>query len=383
MTIAFGFSLMVFFACEKDQYDLKNELARIDSLTVQVSGKNLSADSLKRMQNMQARLVIENLDPTKVDSGNRIAAAKLYLYAGLIDSAITVLQAYKETCPDTAQLLLLFEAYWQKNRPAKAEMLYRNYLQHLDISKGRIYRALFSGYRRTADYERALFLANEARMLLPLQQVLSLALDEAELYWLLNRREKALQILDELSQSTQTVGDRARISARRNLFTLLGKKPPELHIQNWLGSDSLSLQQHQGSVLLFDFWAPHCQPCKKMLPVLNKLRSEYSKNDLKIFGITRFYGYFNQFGEKAVNLLPHEELEYIKMFRDRYNISYPIGVAEFMPGQINNLRYGVSVMPHKILIDRSGTVRAYVIGADRQAKEKLYDHIAQLVSEPA
>ncbi|MBD3386305.1 redoxin domain-containing protein [candidate division KSB1 bacterium] len=368
--------------CENPKYDLRSELAHIDSLTVHYSALNMEPESLKTIRKEKASEVVIDLDPAMVDSGNRIPAAKLYLYAGLMDSAVTVLEAYKENCPDSAQLLLLFEAYYKTNRISDAERLYRQYLQNLNVSRGRIFRALFNGYRRISDYERALALAQEARSILPFRQLLPISLEEAELYYMLGRQKYAFNILSELSRHAGSVGERARITARRNLFNIMGKPAPPLQIQDWLSEDRVLLDDCKGSVVLLEFWAPHCTPCKQMFPLLSDLQARYSEKDLKVLAITRLYGYFHQPGIRESNLTPEEELNYIEKFKTQYKLSYPLGVAASIEGQINSLRYGVSVLPHTIIIDRSGIVRTYIIGADQEARQKLQNHIAELLAEP-
>ncbi len=367
--------------CENPKYDLQNELAHIDSLMVHYSALNMEPESLKTIQKEKASEVVIDLNPALVDSGNRLAAAKLYLYAGLPDSAVTVLEAYKESCPDSAQLLLLFEAYWKTNRISDAEQLYRQYLQNLNISRGRIFRALFNGYRRISDYERALALAQEARSVLPFRQLLPVSLEEAELYYMLGRPKYAFNILSELSRHAGSVGERARITARRNLFNIMGEPAPPLNIQHWLTKEQVRLDKCNGSVVLLQFWAPHCEPCRNMFPLLADLEDRYLKKDLKILALTRLYGYFSQPGMRKTNLKAEEELNYLKAFIKPYNLTYAIGVASSIEGQINSLRYGVSVLPHTIILDRSGIVRAYIIGADQQARDKLQNQVAELLTE--
>jgi thiol-disulfide isomerase/thioredoxin len=171
-----------------------------------------------------------------------------------------------------------------------------------------------------------------------------------------------------------------RIQALLNLFNLVGEKAPELVVDNWIGIDSLSLEQLRGHVVLLDFWAPWCGPCRTMLPFLKNLYERYYDKGLEIIGVTRYYGFFNQMGKNIKNLKPSQELKWIKKFRTRYQVPYPYAVASMTSGQLNSLAYGVSGIPHTILIDRNGHVRMYSIGFDESKKSKIATGVMELIN---
>ncbi|MDQ7778559.1 MAG: TlpA disulfide reductase family protein, partial [Planctomycetota bacterium] len=143
----------------------------------------------------------------------------------------------------------------------------------------------------------------------------------------------------------------------RNIETelpLLLKEAPELEIGEWLvplpakGSGTVvpknpvpPLQSLRGKVVLIDFWATWCPPCKETIPALGALHETYSAKDLVIIGVT------------AVD--QKQTLEDMKKYVGDNKIKYSIGVDS--PARGTALAFGVRGIPTAFLLDRNGRVR--------------------------
>lgn len=113
---------------------------------------------------------------------------------------------------------------------------------------------------------------------------------------------------------------------------------------------------HQGSVLLIDFWASWCGPCRRANPELVALYAEYHDKGFDILGVS----------------LDREKAGWIKAIEDD-NLTW---------SQISDIKgfecegsvlYGVPAIPHAVLLDREGTIIAKNLHGDelRQAIEAL------------
>ncbi len=67
---------------------------------------------------------------------------------------------------------------------------------------------------------------------------------------------------------------------------VVGEKAPTWELDNLEKTQKLALSQLKGKVVLLDFWATWCEPCKKVMPEINKLYKEYKGQEIEFIGIT-------------------------------------------------------------------------------------------------
>lgn len=118
--------------------------------------------------------------------------------------------------------------------------------------------------------------------------------------------------------------------------------PPPFKVKD-LRSHLVSLNSYRGKVVLLNFWATWCVPCRAEMPDLIKLQKEYRNRGLQILGMT-----YPPYRQQAVR----------RAFRD-LKINYPIllGTHELA------VKYNVGeVLPATIVIDREGKIRARILG---------------------
>ena len=121
----------------------------------------------------------------------------------------------------------------------------------------------------------------------------------------------------------------------------------------------VSLSELRGRVVLVDFWASWCAPCRQEAPVLERAYKEYAGADVEFVGINIWD-------------LPDNAATYVEQF----GISYPNGVDE---DGVIAIDYGVQGIPEKFFIDRQGLVRQKFVGPIRESilKEALDSLLAE------
>jgi peroxiredoxin len=112
-----------------------------------------------------------------------------------------------------------------------------------------------------------------------------------------------------------------------------------------LAGDSAALEQARGKVVVLDFWATWCPPCRAELPLIEKLRAEFS-------GKVEFYG---------VN---DEEASTVKNFVKKNG--YEMTVLMDGRRQVHHL-YGVTAIPTLLVIDPQGVIRTHFVGGRNEA----------------
>ena len=107
--------------------------------------------------------------------------------------------------------------------------------------------------------------------------------------------------------------------------------------------EQLSLASYKGQVVLLDFWATWCPPCRSELPELSQLYDDLKQKGFVIVGMTVDNGPADQVAE-AVR---------------RFELSYPVGLA----GEGVQQAYGgIRAVPTKFLLDKKGAVARQYLG---------------------
>ena len=118
-----------------------------------------------------------------------------------------------------------------------------------------------------------------------------------------------------------------------------------------------------GRVVLLDFWASWCAPCREALPFYSGLHRELSDRGLAVL---------------AVNV--DEHVEDARGFLEGRTLAQPM--VRDAGWQVAR-RYGVSVLPASVLIDRRGVVRGRHVGFDAEYAGRIRALVIELLAEPA
>lgn len=157
-----------------------------------------------------------------------------------------------------------------------------------------------------------------------------------------------------------------RIAQKKKRDELKGKAAPEVNANEVLDSETkITLASLKGKVVIIDFWATWCGPCRKVIPHLVELKKKHGDAGLEILGVTRFYksGYVPGEGSKR-NLDPDAEREVNRKCAKALGINYPI----LFSAKKTFTDYMVRGIPQLVLVDRAGKVRHIQVGAGDHSK---------------
>jgi peroxiredoxin len=127
-----------------------------------------------------------------------------------------------------------------------------------------------------------------------------------------------------------------------------------------LGTAPSSMAQLRGRVVLLDFWASWCGPCRMLAPRLSALKDKFGAQGLTVVGMTT------------------DEAEKAAVFAERHQMRY--GVVVDKDGDTTRA-YGVSALPTMILVDKKGIVREVFIGYDPSGDARLEAAVKALLAE--
>jgi cytochrome c biogenesis protein CcmG/thiol:disulfide interchange protein DsbE len=105
----------------------------------------------------------------------------------------------------------------------------------------------------------------------------------------------------------------------------------------------LRLESYRGKVVLLNFWATWCPPCRAEMPDLIKLQGQYRTNGLQVIGIT----------------YPPQKMREVRRFADSIGVNYPIAIGT----AATKSRFSKDeTLPLTVLIDRQGKISDLIQG---------------------
>lgn len=153
---------------------------------------------------------------------------------------------------------------------------------------------------------------------------------------------------------------KASWESERRQLTLLGQDPLALDAETWLNALPLPFTALRGKVVVLDFWAPWCAPCRQVMPMLQEQYRKHKGDGLVVIGYTRLYGRYADEVEKRPQVSPAEELSLIRRFVDRQRVLYPVAVST--EGRAFD-DYAVTAIPTMAFISRNGKIAYFKTGS--------------------
>jgi thiol-disulfide isomerase/thioredoxin len=168
---------------------------------------------------------------------------------------------------------------------------------------------------------------------------------------------------------------------------LVGKPAPEITPEFALNGKPAGLADLKGKVVLLDFWAVWCPPCREALPHMRDLAKEYKDRGLEVVGVTSYFentGFDKQAGQVkrlASKMSTKEEQEMLTDFTAHHKLGYRVAVLPKDDWGKVIKEYKIEGIPTMVLIDRKGTVQMVKVGASEENYKALENKVKDLLAQ--
>lgn len=143
---------------------------------------------------------------------------------------------------------------------------------------------------------------------------------------------------------------------------LVGQPAPDFALRSVQG-ENVRLSEHSGEVVLINFWATWCGPCRQEMPLLDEIYGKYRRAGLVLF---------------SVNIDEPGSLDAAREMAKTLGVSYPVLFDE---RKDVTRAYQASTMPLTVLIDRAGVVRYVSEGYKAGYETRYTDKLRELLNE--
>lgn len=137
---------------------------------------------------------------------------------------------------------------------------------------------------------------------------------------------------------------------------------PDFELRS-IDGKAFRLASLKGNVVLMDFWATWCEPCRDSAPLFQRLFESYRKEGFHVVGVN-----------------VDAEADEIPGFLAEHRVSYSVILD---PDNAVSRLYRVRGIPNLFLIDKQGRVRKHWVGWDDSLKQVLESEIQTLLREKA
>ena len=128
-----------------------------------------------------------------------------------------------------------------------------------------------------------------------------------------------------------------------------------------VGGENLKLSEYRGEVVLINFWASWCGPCRQEMPVLSELHDKYKALGFTVLGVN-----VEEDSSKARKLL------------QEMSVSFPVLLDN---ESVVSKQYDVVAMPSTVLVDRNGNMRYLHKGYKPGLEDVYLQQVRELIRE--
>jgi len=141
---------------------------------------------------------------------------------------------------------------------------------------------------------------------------------------------------------------------------LVGQPAADFALRS-LASANVRLSEHRGEVVLINFWATWCGPCRQEMPLLDELYAKYQRAGFTLLGVN-------------IDATAAQAGEMVRVLK----VTYPILIDD---RQEVSRSYQVGTMPLTVLIDRQGVVRHVSQGFKPGFEKRYAEWLRELLNE--
>lgn len=141
---------------------------------------------------------------------------------------------------------------------------------------------------------------------------------------------------------------------------LQGQPAPDFALKSSTG-ENLRLSEYRGDVVMINFWATWCGPCRQEMPLLDALYTRYERVGFNLLGVN-----IDDDSRRAMRMVEELGVSFPVLFDARKEVSE---------------LYDVDAMPVTVILDRQGTVRYVHQGYKPGYEDKYLDQVRSLLRE--
>lgn len=139
-----------------------------------------------------------------------------------------------------------------------------------------------------------------------------------------------------------------------------GQEAPDFALRT-LDGENLRLSEYRGEVVMINFWATWCGPCRQEMPLLDELYNRYERVGFQLLGVN-----IDDDPRRAMEMAEELGISFPVLFDDRKEVSE---------------LYRVEAMPVTVILDREGVVRYTHYGYKPGYEEYYLDQVRTLLRE--
>jgi len=141
---------------------------------------------------------------------------------------------------------------------------------------------------------------------------------------------------------------------------LTGRDAPDFALKSSTG-DNLRLSEYRGDVVMINFWATWCGPCRQEMPLLDQLYGRYQRVGFSLLGVN-----IDDDSRRAMDMIAE------------LGVSFPVLFDSTK--QVSKL-YEVDAMPVTVIVDREGKIRHIHQGYKPGYEQQYLDEVRSLLRE--
>ena len=144
------------------------------------------------------------------------------------------------------------------------------------------------------------------------------------------------------------------------MAAVTGSAAPDFTLKSASG-ENLKLSEYRGEVVLINFWASWCGPCRQEMPALDELHNRYRALGFTVLGVN-----VEEDSRKAREVLKDLQVSFPVLLDDRSTVSR---------------LYDIVAMPSTVLVDRNGNIRYLHKGYQPGLEDVYLQQVRELIRE--
>lgn len=362
------------------------------------SGKPINSAELLAERKAKAQAAVKGVDPMHIEASKGLAWAQLFQVAGEDKNACMAAERYLTSNPDAngkyaAQSVMLTSCNNQGEAENVLNLIMSMEPSNFNAAAGLAGSTIYT-YSETINeklglekalkaFDRADAILNnlkpetdQQKQMVDNYKVTSIT-QRAELLNGAGKKKEANEILDKAIASMDPKSPFIRnVKSAKARINMIGSMPTPLNVERGYG-EFPGLAGLKGKVVIIDFFAHWCGPCKAAFPDMRKMYGDLKDKGLEIVGVTTYYGYYGKENSEKRDMPKDTEFAKMKDFIAEFQLPWPVVYGD----RSNFEAYGITGIPTAIVIGRDGTVHKLHVGYSPESFKAFRAEIEKLISE--